>query len=199
MPQVTMGPGLRSGVARSVVAVSFLISMAAPRVLGSEHWVQGVDARLPFRVEFPSSWYRLDPWATSFDIVNFHPSRRVKAVVLPDGGAEIVILLRPPAVQNLDEWIRTSRKGLTPTNRHSLRVTDAATGTDLNVLEIGYKRPQLPKPVFESLDCYFTKSGLDFAARLTYWEGDPRSEEYRRVLHEVVRRIEVRENRSGPQ
>src|ERR1039458_2009939 len=60
---------------------------------------------------FPPQWHYLPPALGNLRIVNFPLSQKVRGVVLPQGGALVVILERPDNVGDVERWIKTTTIG----------------------------------------------------------------------------------------
>ncbi len=156
-----------------------------PSVAG---WHKFVSTVASYVVYYPESWYILQPDLRTLYIINFPPSQRVKAVVLPEGGASIAIVPPPNGATTIEEWIRRDGTTRTRVSRVFLTITTMASSKPLPVTEVmsqwGDTREES-----EEVDSYFEISGHLFGARLIYWKGDPSREEYRRVLHKMLETI----------
>ena len=89
---------------RRLLGFFFLFFAAA--ICLAKGWIRYVNKQSGYSLDYPVSWYRLDPGSTRFDILNFPPDQRIKGVVLKDKGAEILVTLQPKdGSQSLDNWI----------------------------------------------------------------------------------------------
>ena len=126
----------------------------------------------------------LDPSTGVFEIVNFPPGRRVKAVVRPDNGASITIIRKPARVLSMKTWIEERSRSSGQDAREDT-ATKTRRGEDRKVTEI--ESHWTDAGVTErDVDAYFNAGEGLFRATLTYWSGDPDATRYRKILLDVV-------------
>ena len=88
-----------------------------------------VDSRTGLLIHFPAGW-TVDHDAGAFRITNFDLSRSLPQLIVPMGGAQLVLTGAPTGVKTAQDWLSSDR--ITPTN-----------GYDLSEVEIhipGYQR-----------------------------------------------------------
>jgi hypothetical protein len=148
-----------------------------------------------YSVQYPQGWYLDGTRSTdTLTIDNFPASAAVHAVHLPRGGGEIEI--RPAETspgrerpQTLGAWIKadTAREDVT-----SKRAVDLEVGREkVPAVEVrGHDRGDAP--VFEWVDWYFQIGNRMFQATLIYWQGNPKANEFRETMKQVVQTLRVK-------
>jgi hypothetical protein len=126
--------------------------------------------------------------------VNFALSQKVRGVVIPTGGAQIVILERPENVSDLERWVGTTTIGAETISNKDVSIDSIAVRGGLRALEVGTESGVSPDR-FQDIGLYFEISGRGFRGLLTYWKGDPKASEYLRVLHEIAGSLTASEMR----
>src|SRR5580698_7084434 len=77
-----------------------------------------------YLVKYPETWHQFPPRLPTLFIVNFPPSQRAHAVVLPEGGASIAVTPAPIGVSNAEEWYaRDIKPGMHPVSRTNIVLT----------------------------------------------------------------------------
>lgn len=139
---------------------------------------------------YPPGWYVFPPLnAPEMNIYNFAFSRSGGAV-LPNGGASIALLTPPKGIASEEQWIDRNSKHEKDQAKERLVLRHAGSDAPIQVTQvISRSDGDGSGEQFEGVDCYFEMSGKLFAARLTYWKGDPKSENYRQTLHGVIQRV----------
>ncbi len=138
-----------------------------------------------YEVDYPADWHIMPVSAPTLYIVNFPPAKRVRAVVLPKGGASISLLAAPPGVSTAEQWLARDVKPLTELLSKTNVTIPTRTGTQLEATEATLLWAT-PNPSFEGVNSYVTVSGRLFSGRLTYWKDDPRAAEYIETLRRVL-------------
>jgi hypothetical protein len=167
----------------------FLVAAAYPlagqRGPAPRDWQEFVSRQGGYAVHFPKSWHVLAPPVPTLYICNFPPSQRVPAVIVPQNGATISVTPPPVGVDSAEQWIGGVSAAIRVRSRKSTQLQMAAPAPPLHIDEVIYLSTEGP----DTTSWYFDVSGRVLRANLSYWEGDPREGEYRRVLADIVRTI----------
>lgn len=188
MPSAWIGRA-RQWIILSVPVVVVAVSIwAAPE--GSARWKQFISEEGGYIAYYPPGWHVFPPSnAPQMNIYNF-PFSRSGGGVLPDGGASIALLTPPTGVASEEQWIDRNSKHEKDQSKELLVLRRAGTETPIQVTQvISRSDGDSSEEQFEGVDCYFEISGKLFVARLTYWKGDPKAENYRQTLHGVIQRV----------
>jgi len=139
---------------------------------------------------YPSGWHVFPPSNIPQMVIYNFPFSRSGGGVLPNGGASIAVLAPPKGVTSEKQWIDRNGKHAKNQARERLVLRHVRSDAPIQVTQvISRSDDDGSDDQFEGVDCYFEISGRLFAARLTYWKGDPKSEDYRQTLHGVVQRV----------
>ena len=145
-----------------------------------------------FSLDYPRSWY---PHIASdiFSINNFPPSEAIRAVVLPKGGAGINVLTSTQAVRgaqkvpaNLEDLAVLDNARQRIIGRRDLKIGDGKR--TLSLIEV---TTACCDPIQESVSWYFEVGTHMFVASVYYWQGEPKAEEFRGTLKEIVLSVKV--------
>jgi hypothetical protein len=148
-------------------------------------WRPFVSETAGYAVYFPDSWHILPPDLPTLYIVNFPPSQRARAVILPKGGAAIGVVPPPKGVATIEDWVKKDTTRAVVESKDYLTLTRKDSGEPLQVTEVVSRRNDTGEEN-GGVDCYFEVSGHLFVARLIYWQGNPNVESYRQVLHKII-------------
>jgi hypothetical protein len=149
-------------------------------------WHEFVSMSVGYVAVYPEAWYLLPPKLPTLRIGNFPPSRAVKAVVLPPGGALISILPARSDITSIEQWAAVA--GPPPAqvvSRQSLTLRWHDSKLPFEVAEMISTSLEGQESV---LWC-FRFSGRLLEAHVTYWQGDSNAVLYRRVLGDIVERL----------
>jgi hypothetical protein len=174
------------------VAVTVVSSLAAFAASGSVAWQKFISKPGGFIAYYHSDWHTFPPPnAPALNVYNF-PFSRSGGGVLPAGGASIAILTAPEGVRSQQQWIDLNGKLESELSKEAIFLRRTPSGNPLAVTQIvASSRIDSSSDQFESVACYFEIRRKLFVARLTYWKGDPRAEEYRKTLHNMIQRIRL--------
>jgi len=136
-------------------------------------------------VSYPDAWKLLLPGEPTLEIVNFPPSHRVRAVILPPNGALINIAPPQEGVTTIDEWIKRDSAITGTGSRSTIVLLGARSKEPLNATETVSQSLEGQ----ETVSCYFEIPGHILTGNLIYWKGDPKAGQYRHVLHEVIENV----------
>ena len=140
-------------------------------------WKRFTSAVGAYVLYYPPAWHTFVDLPT-LDIYNF-PFRRSVVARLPDGGAGIAVVPPPPYIKTLEEWIKDDNILNRQTSRKTISLP---SGSKEPVAEVTYSVDD----GMESVSCYFELSGHPLVARLLYWKGDSKANEYRHLLHTII-------------
>jgi len=157
----------------------------AQRSQAPKGWQEFVSPDGGYVAFYPKSWHVLQPGFPMLYICNFPPSRRVRAVIVPENGATIGVISPPEGVSSIDQWIGRVSPAIRVRSRNSITLRMPEPAAPLRIEEVNYLSIEGP-------DCtswYFEISGRLLKADLSYWSGDPKAEKYRQVLGEIIQTI----------
>jgi hypothetical protein len=174
---------------RTLLLVSVCLPNIALGQQASKAWKHFTSDPGGYTVDYPASWNELDPAGRYLDVVNFPPSRRVKAVMLPGGGAEIIIGGPPRSVTTVDQWISHDGSINDIESRKTIVLKIARSKEPLRATEVTFQTSEGQ----EIVTCYFETSGRPFAANVIYWIGDHAAGKYREVLYKVIESMRLLE------
>jgi hypothetical protein len=180
---------------RSTIIFTILFSLGSvstdvPGQEPAKQWKEFVSRFGGYVAYFPESWQVLVPGAPTLEVVNFPPSQRVRAVVLPDGGASISISTAPVGTTKIDQWISHDFRFGEQQSKNQRILRRAASKQQLQVIEVVWHEDSTGV-VMEGVDCYFEISKHLFLGRLEYWKGDRSAMQYRAMLHQIVERTRL--------
>ena len=118
---------------------------------------------------------------------NFPPSKFVKGVRLPPGGASIVVNTSA-ADSSLEAWIKAATAHSHILQRRDLDLETA--GMNVNGVEIQTDCCAVP-PFLESTCWFFRLGDRLFSVALVDWQNDPHAIQFRSVMANIVRTIKV--------
>jgi hypothetical protein len=173
---------MRSMVAGLIAALTLALVSARPEC----RWYSS--KRFGYSVCYPATWFLLDPSIDPAGIVNFPPSRRVRAVVIPAGGALVVVTGAPENIEGVRDWIARDRNNLEPAPERTYGVC-CYGGGPVQVTETTL-HSAIP-PISVTVTDYLSLGGKLFSASLVYWAGDPHARRYLDVLHAVAGHLKV--------
>jgi hypothetical protein len=150
--------------------------------------------RYSYSVEYPNDWF-LDDTAGRFQLLSFPPQKAVRAVLLPEGGAVILILVPSQIARSesgqprtLEEWVGLGAKHDQVTGRRDVEIetsTGFTTAVEVKTLCCSIA------PFQEGVDWYFMTGGRYFEATVTYWQGDPEARARVETMKQLVRSLRV--------
>lgn len=151
------------------------------------------NGKYPYSVEYPADWF-LNSTIDRFEIVSFPPEDAVRAVLLPKGGATIVILVPRQIARSdsemprtLDEWVQLGTKHQRIISRREVEIdTAAGAATAIEARTLCCAVP----PFQEAVEWFFMTGGQYFEATVVYWQGEPSSGR-EEVLRRIVRTLRV--------
>jgi hypothetical protein len=165
----------------------------APGQRPGQNWKRFVSREGGYVVYFPETWQELFPGSPTLEIVNFPPSQRVRAVVLPDAGASISVAPAPKNTTVIDEWIANNFQPGEVKSKTPVTLPRAASRERLQVTEVEWQEDSTGIAM-QGVDCYFKISGHLFLGRLEYWKGNTNSTRYLQLLHDMLERISLTGN-----
>jgi hypothetical protein len=145
-----------------------------------------------YDVEYPATWTPVLRSLPTLYIVNFPPSKRVRAIVLPEGGASIAVVSAPTGVSNSEQWLARDAKPLTQIVSVSKVAISAPNGAHVDTMEALLTWP-VPNPMFEGVNSYIAVGGHLFSGRLTYLKGDANAPQYLDTLRRVLGSLRLRD------
>jgi hypothetical protein len=162
-------------------------------VQGSDELATFGNQKYRYTVQYPANWHP-QILEDIFYIENFPPSKAVRAVRLPNGGAGIRILTSSQiarghreTLSTLDDLVTLDMSGKKFAQK---RILDLADGQEtLSVVEV--KTTCCGSDVFDQTAWYFQIDGRMFVARLFCWQGDPNAEKFRDTLKQIVLSLKV--------
>src|SRR5580698_4365811 len=121
-----------------ILLMQLSLAWTNTQVLGAQTFTSSSGG---YVVRYPGSWHQFPPRLPTLSILNFPPSQRVRAVVLPEGGAAISLTLAPAGVSNTEEWYaRDVKPGMHSVTRTEIVLARSA-GTDaLYATEVDFSR-----------------------------------------------------------
>lgn len=183
----------RPADARLTLVLLALTCAMSPR-LGAGDTKSFENKTYGYRVQYPRSW-RPQIVSDVFYIENFPPSKMVRAVRLPEGGAGIHVSVPSRIIRkgqamprNLEEWATLGTGRITVIGKRTLEVGDDRR--KLPVIEVKTLCCAVP-PYQESVDWYFQINDRMFSGSLLYWQGDPNAARLVEVLRQVVLSIRL--------
>ena len=147
-------------------------------------WRQFTSVASGYTAHYPPHWSPLFPDEPSMEIVNFPPSKRVKAVILPANGALINIVRPPKSVATTEQWIEYHSAATGVQSKNTL-LLPRASQEPIKVTEVVLQPIEGQETVF----CYFELAGRLLEGHVTYWKGDPNAAQHLQVLHDVIENI----------
>jgi hypothetical protein len=183
-----MKTALGCGSRRRSLGILLVLAWFAGRAYGQHiprGWRQFVSVKGGYIAYFPKSWHLLEPGLPTLDIANFPPSRMVRAVVVPDGGATISIVPPPQGVTTIEQWVGRDSRVTRVQSRRSITLQVPDSTEPLGIEEVIYLSTEGP----DTVSWYFGISGRLLVANLSYWFGDPNATKFREVLREVVQTV----------
>jgi hypothetical protein len=139
-------------------------ALIAIATLGFIHTIEAEDKLSTFKsktygyvVQYPKTWY-LDSTLDNLEIENFPPSKAVRAVRLPPGGAAITVIpsqavRHPETSLKLDAWIETDNHRNIVTGKRTFELEDL--GRTLSLIEIRGRCCAAVPPFKEYVSWYF--------------------------------------------
>lgn len=145
------------------------------------------DQRTGLIIHYPHQW-ELDRDSQVFTIVSFRPKNRPRMVLVPQNGAEIVLMSPPAGVMSVKDWLRLDRTdqdgdaSITETmlsTAHYGDVPATFVQKELKVFETGWSR-----------EYFFHVEGRLFKARL-FFRGNTRANEFEAILLAIIKGLET--------
>jgi hypothetical protein len=134
---------------------------------------------------YPPAWHILTPKLPTLLIVNFPPSRAVKADIIPEGGAMIAVVPPPRWIHSLEPWIKYRLKASRVLSNTTTTLRPGDFRGALQITEVTYQWG-LPGAETDNVDVYFDAAGKLLVAGLSYWKGDPKAKSYVEALQRMV-------------
>jgi len=129
-------------------------------------------------IAYPASWQVLD----DSDFVNFPPEKRLRGIVVPEGGADIWVSPKPREVQSLEDWIARDRPYLDEVfSTRLISLSGRFPPKNRSITEVDGISDQL-----RFVDCYVEVDGKIFDVHLKVWKTDRKVQEYKCVLYEKL-------------
>jgi hypothetical protein len=93
-------------ICRALLVLTFF---ACAFIASATTWKTFKHVKKNFCIEYPSTWHLFDEAAENFEVFNFSHSKVVHGVVLPKGGASVLVVPGPPDIHEISEWIPRDR------------------------------------------------------------------------------------------
>ena len=169
-----------------VLVASFGLASA---VLGAPQWKVYRNAARGYQLQFPASWRLNESRPDDFTIFNFPEEKSVRGVVLPSGGAMLVLVPNFGGKATLDEWIEGDTKWAEEKSKISKRTVAlpqrSRTGPK-SCIEVTWDWEVGPNTFSRETACYFSLDGDLFKAQVSYWKDDPKQTAYHNLLHRIL-------------
>jgi len=131
-----------------------------------------------FTVRYPSTWNRYKDSPDLFEIENFPPSKRLKGVVIPQGGAMIIVLGAPRDTTTIENWIGARGEAL---SKHEIRTLPQESGACTQLVEVESEGEEGPSTYTHETSFYCsTRTGL-YRIELVNWRDDPKQEQLQQI------------------
>jgi hypothetical protein len=172
------------GIARRVAVYLVVMTCSACGASGQQAprgWKAFTSSSGGYTAYYPPNWGPLVAGGANMEVVNFPPSKKERAVLLPPGGALINIVGPPSAkVTSVEQWLAwdSARGSLSHTTLFLPRPAKEPT----RITEV----LQQPIEGEETVACYFDLSGHLLAGHVVYWKGDPNAGQYVGLLHKII-------------
>lgn len=140
-----------------------------------------------YELKFPSSWRLNQSRLNDFEIFNFPSSESVKGVVLPAGGAMLVLVPNFNHEKTIEAWMQADTKWARhkPVERTTRIPRKVPMGPD-SCTEVTWDWEVGPNTFSRVTACYFVLGKQFFKAQVSYWANDPRQTGYRNLLIEIL-------------
>lgn len=143
-----------------------------------------------YSVEYPSPWRRIITRGPLLDIVNFSATEQIRGVMIPQSGAEIIVVKAPAEIGSLDEWIEVDQKFA---SRRSLAAVDTNHSNKeiTRIVEAHWRSSIGPDQDDEMQEVGFylsTAFGL-FKVQLSYWPDNSAGTHLRHTARQIARSI----------
>ena len=160
----------------AVIVLVAGLAAICPSQTQKDVFIEFVDHRWGYAIAYPASWHVLD----DSDFVNV-----LRGIFIPEGGADIWVSPKPREVQSLEDWIARDRLYLDEVFATRLiSLTVRFPPKKRSITEVDGISDQL-----RFVDCYLELDGKIFDVHLTFWKTDPKVQNYKCVLNEMIGRL----------
>jgi hypothetical protein len=177
---------------RTRALLSFSIIFFVTATCLAKGWVRYVNKQSGYALDYPASWYRLDPASARFDILNFPPEQRIKGVVLKANGAEILVTPRPKDnSQSLDDWIKSDlAHDKLIESRDILPAQKSHEGCN-RLQQVVSRSEAGPGVYFINTSLYCVSKRRSIQILLSNWEGDPNQSSYQAIAVKIANSLRL--------
>ena len=144
-----------------------------------------------YTVEYPSDWH-LQSLSDVFSVENFPPSKAVRGVRLPSGGAGIVIAASSQGTeegpQRFDDWVKIGTAHQNVQEQRAFELQE--NKRTISITEVRADCCGVP-PFLQYIEWFFQIDGHFFQASLVLWQGDPKADQLQETLKRVVLSVKV--------
>lgn len=146
-----------------------------------------------YSLKYPADW-SLQSRAGVYSIENFAPTKTVRGVRLPPGGAGITIRVWSPdrnggeLPKNLDDWASRNTIRQHVLSRKTFEPQDLLTTK--SVIEVRADCCGVP-PLLQYTEWFFEVDGHFFQTSVVYWQGDPAYPKLEDTLKGIIRSLEI--------
>jgi hypothetical protein len=170
----------------------FSLLLFAASICVAKGRVHYVNKQSGYSLDYPASWYRMDPGSVHFDILNFPPDQRIKGVVLKDKGAEIAVSLQPKdAPQSLDDWIKDELAHDQLIESRDISPIQKLQGGCERLQQVISRSEAGPGTYFIYTSLYCVTKPRFIQVLLSNWEGDPNQSNYQAIAVRIANSVRV--------
>ena len=173
------------------LSVLTLLGLCSALVSASGAWKTFESKKAGYRVQYPASWYLIDPRVEVLNILNFPPTERVQGVVIRAGGAEISATNAPPGTRTLDGWIHDNLMGATADETLEVPVSKPERGGCSNIKRVSWSTDVGgTSPAYIVQTVYYCSTVYGFySVGVMNWRDDPNQNEFREVALRIAQSL----------
>lgn len=138
-----------------------------------------------FTVKYPAAWHRLNQTIDVLDIINFSPSKMVKGVVLPQGGAAVTVVPAAEKIDTLSQWLLREPWSSQQHIKKEIGPSQEPNGC-MKLLKVEWDSEEGPHTFSHITSYYCTTSRRLYRIELSNWRGDPRQGEFQEIAVKIA-------------
>ena len=146
--------------------------------------------RFGFQLRYPSTWEG-GGTDVGFYMRNFPKEEQVHGVVVPKNGAEITVLSGPADMRDRESWEKRDLINEPALYRREVPVDKKNVHGCSDLTEVAWRWEAGPGAYFRETAFYCVGHGQMFRIRLTHRQGNPQSEQLRRIAEEMARSFQI--------
>jgi hypothetical protein len=172
--------------------LSFSIFFFAASACFASGWTRYVNKESGYSLDYPVSWYRLDPVSARFDILNFPPDQRIKGVVLKKNGAEILVTLQPKDdLQSLEDWIKRDLADSQLIESRDISPSGKSHDGCDRLQQVVSRSEAGPGAYFTYTSLYCITKHRSLQVTLTNWQGDQEQSRYQAIAVKIANSLRM--------